>query len=206
MVSTTAPRRGKSDELAQRNDIERQRLVLNGQTITTELAVQQAKVQQAQALLALREKQLTALSVRAGIAGVLVDLPHQIGEHVAPGTTLAKVVQLDQLKAALKIPETQARDIQSDQPARSIPIMASMLRQGHSYRPRGTERHRYRRRRAAWAPAARLRDPTCRSTASSISTASGMSSTWGDPPSAMRTQPSACSVSPRTERPLHAFR
>jgi HlyD family secretion protein len=57
------------------------------------------------------------LSVRAGISGVLVDLPHQVGEHVAPGTTLAKVVQPDQLKASLKIAETQARDIQIGQPA-----------------------------------------------------------------------------------------
>ena len=45
------------------------------------------------------------------------ELPHQVGEHVAPGTTLAKVVQPDQLKASLKIAETQARDIQIGQPA-----------------------------------------------------------------------------------------
>src|SRR5882762_11120849 len=38
-------------------------------------------------------------------------------EHVAPGVTLAKVVQPDQLKASLKIAETQARDIQIGQPA-----------------------------------------------------------------------------------------
>ena len=66
---------------------------------------------------ALKQKQLDALSVRAGISGVLVELDHQVGEHVAPGTTLAKVVQPDQLKASLKIAETQARDIQIGQPA-----------------------------------------------------------------------------------------
>src|SRR6202035_2875392 len=70
-----------------------------------------------QALLGLKQKQLDALSVRAGISGVLVDLPHQVGEHVDPGVTLAKVVQPDQLKASLKIAETQARDIQIGQPA-----------------------------------------------------------------------------------------
>ena len=109
--------KGKADELNQRNDIEHQRLDLNQKAIVTELAVQQTKVQQAAAILALREKQQEALSVRAGIAGVLVDLPHQVGEHVAIGTTLAKVVQPDQLKASLKIAETQARDIQIGQPA-----------------------------------------------------------------------------------------
>ncbi len=109
--------RGKADELGIRNDIERQRLTLNQQAIATQVAVQQAKVQEAQALLGLKQKQADALSVRAGINGVLADLPHQVGEHVAVGATLAKVIQLDQLKAALKIAETQARDIQIGQPA-----------------------------------------------------------------------------------------
>jgi multidrug efflux pump subunit AcrA (membrane-fusion protein) len=109
--------KGKADELNQRNDLEHQRIDLNEKAIATELAVQQSKVQQAAAILALRQKQQDALSVRAGIFGVLVDLPHQVGEHVAIGTTLAKVVQPDQLKASLKIAETQARDIQIGQPA-----------------------------------------------------------------------------------------
>ena len=109
--------KGKADELDQRNDLEHQRLDLNGKAIATQLAVQQTRVQQAEAMLNLRQKQQEALSVRAGIRGVLVDLPHQVGEHVDLGTTLAKVVQPDQLKAALKIAETQARDIQIGQPA-----------------------------------------------------------------------------------------
>ena len=109
--------KGKADELAQRNGIEGQRLTLNSQTITTEMAVQQTKVDQAQAILALRQRESSALTVRAGIAGVLTELPHQVGEHVDIGATLAKVVQPDQLKASLKIPETQARDIQIGQSA-----------------------------------------------------------------------------------------
>ncbi|HEY4356793.1 MAG TPA: efflux RND transporter periplasmic adaptor subunit [Acidobacteriaceae bacterium] len=114
---TYSASKGKADELNTRNDIENQRLTLNEKAIETQLAVQQTKVQQAEALLGLKQKQQNALSVRAGISGVLVDLPHQVGEHVAPGTTLAKVVQPDQLKASLKIAETQARDIQIGQPA-----------------------------------------------------------------------------------------
>ena len=114
---TYSASRGKADELNERNDLEKQRLDLNQKAIATELAVQQTKVQQADAVLALRQKQQDALSVRAGISGVLSDLPHQVGEHVVIGATLAKVVQPDQLKAELKIPETQARDIQIGQPA-----------------------------------------------------------------------------------------
>ncbi len=114
---TYSASKGKSDELKERDDLERQRLKLNGAAITTQLAVAQTKVDQAKAILSLKQKQLDALSVRAGIDGVLVDLPHQVGEHVDPGITLAKVVQPDQLKASLKIAETQARDIQIGQPA-----------------------------------------------------------------------------------------
>jgi RND family efflux transporter MFP subunit len=114
---TYSASKGKSEELKERDDLEKQRLKLNQATITTQLAVSQAKVEQAKAMLALKQKQLDALSVKAGIDGVLVDLPHQVGEHVAPGITLAKVVQPDQLKASLKIAETQARDIQIGQPA-----------------------------------------------------------------------------------------
>ena len=91
--------KGKADELNHRNDLEHQRLTSTRRRSQTQLAVQQTKVQQAEAILALKQKQQDALSVRAGIAGVLVDLPHQVGEHVALGTTLAKVVQPDQLKA-----------------------------------------------------------------------------------------------------------
>src|ERR1700722_978559 len=103
--------KGKADELTTRNDLEKQRLILNEKAIETQLAVQETRVEQAQALLGLKQKQLNALSVRAGISGVLVELPHQVGEHVDTGTTLAKVVQPDQLKASLKIAETEARDI-----------------------------------------------------------------------------------------------
>jgi HlyD family secretion protein len=114
---TYSASKGKSDELKERDDLEKQRLTLNDAAISTQLAVAQTKVDQARAVLQLKQKQQDALSVKAGIDGVLVDLPHQVGEHVDPGTTLAKVVQPDQLKASLKIAETQARDIQIGQPA-----------------------------------------------------------------------------------------
>jgi len=114
---TYSASKGKADELTTRNELEKQRLTLNEKAIETQLAVQQTKVDQAKALLALKQKEQDALSVRAGISGVLVELDHQVGEHVDVGTTLAKVVQPDQLKASLKIAETQARDIQIGQPA-----------------------------------------------------------------------------------------
>jgi HlyD family secretion protein len=108
---------GKADELTTRQDLEQQTVKINEKAIESQLAVQQAKVSQAQAIYALKRQQLDALKVRAGIAGALTDLPLAVGQHVAVGTMLAQVVQPNQLKAQLKIPETQARDIQIGQPS-----------------------------------------------------------------------------------------
>jgi multidrug efflux pump subunit AcrA (membrane-fusion protein) len=46
-----------------------------------------------------------------------VDLPLQVGQHVLPGAELARIVQPNHLMAELKIPETQARDVQIGEPA-----------------------------------------------------------------------------------------
>jgi HlyD family secretion protein len=109
--------KSKADELTTRNTIEGQRLDIDQKAIETQLSEQDAKVDQIRALTALKQKQLNALRVRAGIDGVLVDLPLQVGQRVTPGMMLAKVVQPNHLIAELKIPETQARDVQIGQPA-----------------------------------------------------------------------------------------
>lgn len=109
--------KGKADELTTRNNIEDERLDINQKAIESQMAQQQAKVDQMRALAELKQKQLDALKVRAGIDGVLVDLPLQVGQHVLPGAMLAKVVQPNHLIAELKIAETQARDIQIGQPS-----------------------------------------------------------------------------------------
>src|SRR5437879_5393849 len=109
--------KSKSDELTTRNNIEGERLDINQKAIESQLAQQQARTDQIRALAELKQKQLDALKVRAGIEGVLVDLPLQVGQHVTPGAMLAKVIQPDHLMAALKVAETQARDVQIGQPA-----------------------------------------------------------------------------------------
>jgi HlyD family secretion protein len=107
----------KAEELSIRNSLEGERLDINRKAIESQLAEQQAKVDQMRALANLKQKQLEALRVRAGIEGVLVDLPLQVGQHVLPGTMLAKVIQPNHLMAMLKVAETQARDVQIGQPA-----------------------------------------------------------------------------------------
>ncbi|HTC47591.1 MAG TPA: HlyD family efflux transporter periplasmic adaptor subunit [Candidatus Aquilonibacter sp.] len=109
--------RDRADELTTRNDLEAQRLNANQRALESQMAEQQARVDEMRILAQLKQKQLDALQVRAGIDGVLVDLPLQVGQHVLPGTMLAKVVQPDHLMATLKVPETQARDVQIAEPA-----------------------------------------------------------------------------------------
>jgi multidrug resistance efflux pump len=109
--------KGKADELTIRNDLEMQRIAVNQKAIESQLAEQQAKIDQMRTLFELKQKQLDALKVRAGIDGVLVDLPLQVGQRVSPGTLLAKVVAPNHLMAVLKIAETQARDVQIGEPA-----------------------------------------------------------------------------------------
>jgi len=109
--------KSKADELTIRNGLEDQRLQSTQKAIDAQLAQLQAKVDQMRVLAELKQKQLDALKVRAKIEGVLVELPLHVGQHVTPGTMLAKVVQPNHLMAELKIAETQARDVQIGEPA-----------------------------------------------------------------------------------------
>ncbi|MGA2847465.1 MAG: HlyD family efflux transporter periplasmic adaptor subunit [Terracidiphilus sp.] len=108
-----------SDQLTAQKKLSEEQLDVNARAIEVQLASAQTKVEQAKAQLDLYEKQSEALHVRAGISGVLAQLPVplQVGQHVTAGTSVAKVIQKDKLKAALQIAETQARDIQLGQPA-----------------------------------------------------------------------------------------
>jgi HlyD family secretion protein len=107
----------KEKEMATRNKIEEDRISESTKAIETQLAVQMATIDQKKALAQLKHRQKDALKVKAGITGVLQELPVQVGQRAPQGTILAKVVQPEHLKAELKIPETQAKDIQVGQKA-----------------------------------------------------------------------------------------
>jgi HlyD family secretion protein len=92
-------------------DIERQRVDFTRQSIDPQLAVAQGELDQAKEQAALRHSQLDALQVRAGMAGVLQQVAVEAGQRVAAGANLARVADPTQLKAQIKIPETQARDV-----------------------------------------------------------------------------------------------
>jgi HlyD family secretion protein len=104
-----------AEELAHRNDIERKRLEISRESIDAQLAVQQANVEQRRAMARLRRSQFEALHVRAGMAGILQQVPVEVGQQVLPGANLARVAEPGRLKAVIKVAETQARDVQLGQ-------------------------------------------------------------------------------------------
>ena len=112
-----ANRKASAEEFTTRYRIERDRLTLMAQSIDSQLSVQASRVVQLQAIANSQQARLTSLHVRAPEAGVLQDLTLQLGQWVPEGTALAKVVQPGKLKAVLRIPESQAKDVQLGQQA-----------------------------------------------------------------------------------------
>jgi HlyD family secretion protein len=105
-------------ELDRRQELETQRLAINAESVKAQLAAQQAQVDRQRALARLKRSQVKALQVRAGIEGVLQQVPVDVGQRVGPGANLARVAQPERLKAVVRVPETQARDVQIGQKAK----------------------------------------------------------------------------------------
>lgn len=101
----------KQDELAQK-EVE----TFQG-SIQSQLAVQEAAIQQKKALYDLYTTQMNELHIQPGIEGMFQELDVDVGQRVIQGAPLAKVTQPTQLKAQLKIAETQAKDVQLNQKA-----------------------------------------------------------------------------------------
>ena len=107
----------RAEEQTKRLALEERRLEISEEAVKAQLAVQEARLEQLRGLASLKRRQLEALKVKAGIDGVLQQLPVEVGQQIATGAILAKVTVPGRLKAELRIPETQAKDIQIDQPA-----------------------------------------------------------------------------------------
>jgi HlyD family secretion protein len=107
----------RSLSLGVRDQIEQKRLAAMRDSLQSRMAVQQAEVDRLRALVELRQSQVNQLHVRAGLAGMLQQVPVEVGQQVGPGTNLARVADQNHLKAQLKIAETQAKDVMIGQPA-----------------------------------------------------------------------------------------
>ena len=104
-------------EFETRYALEQERLQMATGTVEAQLAVEQAEVDRLRTLYELRQQQVADLHVRAGMPGVLQQVPLEEGQRITTGTNLARVGDPAVLKAELRIAETQAKDIQVGQSA-----------------------------------------------------------------------------------------
>jgi HlyD family secretion protein len=114
--------KAKADELASLLEIEQERLRITDDAASAQIAAQETKLAQLKGQLELRRQQVEALKIRPGVDGVLQRLgdmtnPLQEGQQLPAGALVARVAEPSHLKAAIKIAETQAKDIQLDQVA-----------------------------------------------------------------------------------------
>lgn len=120
LISTAeaALSRDRAEEFTARLEAEEQRLRIYTETMAGQLEVQEKQVERMRAVAEFQKGLVAGMVVRAGADGVLQELPLEVGQWAISGATLAKVVQPERLKAVLRIPETQARDVALGQTAK----------------------------------------------------------------------------------------
>jgi HlyD family secretion protein len=107
----------QAEELTKQNDLAQKEVQTFEDSISAQLAVAQATVDQKSALYNLDKSLLDQLHIKAGIEGMLQEVDIEVGQKVVQGTLIAKVANQVQLKAALQIAETQTSTIQIGQQA-----------------------------------------------------------------------------------------
>jgi HlyD family secretion protein len=114
-VYEMAAARDRVRELTEREQLGRQQLKMTIESTQSEIALQAAQVQRLRSILQFQQERVASMRVLAGENGVLQELPLDLGQWVNPGMILARVSQPGRLKAVLRVPETQAKDITLNQ-------------------------------------------------------------------------------------------
>ncbi len=119
LISTMDASRAKDqvEEQATRFKVEEERLRVMVEAADSQLALQQAQVDRLRAVTEFQRSRVRSMVVKAGAKGTLQELPLEVGQWAQSGATLARIVEPGRLKAVLRIPETQAKDVALGQPA-----------------------------------------------------------------------------------------
>jgi HlyD family secretion protein len=107
--------RSLAEDLKNRLANAQKRLANQRAGIKSQLAPQEAEVNQRDAAYQLRLRELEDLKVKARMHGVLQQVPVEVGAQINPGANLARVADPTDLKAELRIAETQTKDIRIGQ-------------------------------------------------------------------------------------------
>ncbi len=103
--------RDRAREFAERRQLEQQRLAIARANLGRQLALEQANVERLRGVARFMRERVEAMRVVAGEQGVLQAMDLDYGQWVVPGQVLARVAQPGRLKAVLRVPETQAKDV-----------------------------------------------------------------------------------------------
>jgi HlyD family secretion protein len=119
LISTMEASRARDrvEELETRYRVEEQRLAVMVGAADSQLALQKAQVGRLRAVTEFQRGRVRSMKVLAGAKGILQELPLEVGQWAQSGATLARLVEPGKLKAVLRIPETQAKDVAIGQPA-----------------------------------------------------------------------------------------
>ncbi|RMH19509.1 MAG: HlyD family efflux transporter periplasmic adaptor subunit [Gemmatimonadetes bacterium] len=98
-------------ELEERLRLEEERLRVLEESVEDQLRAQRTQIERLRSIVEFNQARVESLEVRAGVRGVLAELPLDEGQWVQSGATLARVVQPGRLKAEIRITQTQAQDI-----------------------------------------------------------------------------------------------
>jgi HlyD family secretion protein len=109
--------RDQVEELATRFKVEQERLTVMTDAADSQLSLQQAQVDRLRDVNQFQRGRVRSMVVTAGADGILQELPLEVGQWAQSGATLARIVEPGRLKAVLRIPETQAKDVTLGQPA-----------------------------------------------------------------------------------------
>jgi HlyD family secretion protein len=109
----------RSRELAHaaqtRLQVERERSRVLAASIDQQLALQHDQLDRLTAIADFQQHTLESLHVTAGQGGVLEAVPVQLGQWVTPGTVLARIARPGKLKAVLRVPESEIKDVATGQ-------------------------------------------------------------------------------------------
>jgi HlyD family secretion protein len=112
-----AKSRDQAKTLTGKLSIEEQRLEAQSHSTTAQVQAADAQLERMRAIAEFRRRSVEALHVKATVDGVLQELPLQVGQMLKAGELMAKVADPTRLKAEVRVPENQAKEVRVGQSA-----------------------------------------------------------------------------------------
>lgn len=99
------------EQMRSRMESEESRLQVLTESLKAQLELRRSEVERLRAIAQFQRERVASMKVRAGAAGVVQSLSLEPGQWVNPGQELARVAGQERLKAVLRVPENEARDV-----------------------------------------------------------------------------------------------